>query len=729
MPRPCGRPSYCSAVAILGIVVWSLVGCETPSGSTEGAPTAEAEEAEPVRIPTPVRTHIVGARTPVALKIRPEQWHEIAPAVERLADALPLGPLLESGAESIHSEGLADYLTRTFAGFEAPDRLLGEGPIYVRFEVLGAERYRRAARIGLPIPSPQDGGAYPAASLVRVLFPADDAGALADAIERRVAIARRDVRTVVSTEGAFCRLDIVHRTGPDASRERIAEIVDRLRDETDRAPEELSPAVRRFVASESPVAALADLGDLKDWYLAQRGLAIGRSAARTDTAGRRSWVVQGSAVATALHLVTLRSARTIDEYVVELSGDGTGGFQLVGTGTRTVFGRHLQSSIAGAGELPALSVPGGSPQTLVADAAFGLDVAALEREAPGAVDVVGGDRAALRGADDILRVYRVAGAGTAVGLLHNPEHVARLAGAAGRDLVGVPLPSSARLRMVRVPGASDRPFRGTLHARFAFDETAPVSGDGGSRLGGLSSWFPEPTRAFDWETARQEGATERLTVQVGGSIEGVASGGATRSVSTGLALEAIPDRVVEALEQTSLDPRLVRALQGLQSLPSIRVATAGSPTLTRVRLRVGAGEPAPLDVASPEIELVERSGRVACLDRMTVALHKFKQTLPALAPANLDGAQRLVDRLARSFDACQGDSAVDPSYRKWALGRAAWLAGWRAEIALERRLEAGETDRRRIRRPRKAAAILYERACENGDAAGCRAREALPRAN
>ena len=478
MPRPCGRPSYCSVVAILGIFLLPFAGCETPSGSTEGAPTAEAEEAEPVRIPQPVRTHIVGARTPVALKLETERWHEVAPAVERLAEALPLGPLLESAAEAIRQEGLAAYLTRTFAGIEAPDRLLSDGPAYVRFEVLGAEAYRRAARVGLPIPSPQDGGHYPAATLVRFLFPSDDPGALADALERRVAIARRDVRTVVATEGEFCRLDVLRPIGPAASRDRINALVDRLRTGPDPASAEVTAAARRFVGSESPVAALADLADLKSWYLARRGLAIGRSAANADAAGRRRWVVQGSAVATALHLVALRSARSLDDYIVELSGDGSGGFQLVGTGTRTALGRHLRASTTATRRLPALSVLGGSPDTLVADAALGLDFAALEREAPGAVNVVGGDGPALRDGDAILRVHRVAGAGSVVGLLHNPEHVARLLGAAGRERLGAPPPSFARLRMVRVPGESDRPWRGTLHALFDLDAAGVASGKG-----------------------------------------------------------------------------------------------------------------------------------------------------------------------------------------------------------------------------------------------------------
>lgn len=716
----CARTSpYLVGLLLLGGLCLGIAGCSTVAPpQADGSADAESSRRS---IPEPVRRHILARETSVALMIRPGRWDELAPAVEQLSTALPLGPTLDSISTALRKHGLFEYLTHNVGGFRAPGSLVGDGPVYVRFDLLGADRFLEATRVGLPVPAPVRGGHYPAGTAVRFLVPSDHPGVLAEAVE--VADdGRRRLEITASQAGDFCRIDVL-QFGRYVGGKRRARMLDRRTEAGgDDTGSSLSPAARRFARSTSPVAAYADTGALRRLYLARRGIAIGAAASRASRPDRRRWVVHGSAVGTAVHLMALRSARGIAKYVVRVNGDESGGVCIDGTATRTRFGRHLWDATTGSRRLPAPAVPAQSSESLVADVTFGRDWRALEQQAPGAVDLFGGDVPTFRDAGDIAHVSRVSGAGLWVGWLHSPGHLYRLGSAVSREWYGMAPPSFLRMRMARVPGETTRPIRGGLQALFAF---GGVGDERRRRVSGLRRLLDRLQRrdiGIDYRLDGADDETGRLTVAAGMPVE-EASGDTAASVGTGLRLTAVPGRVLEALEWASADPALIDALEGLRTLPPVHLQTAASSTITRFRLHVGPQPPEPLEVGSSSARLADLPDRVACLDRMTVAVHHFKRALPALGPSDLEGVSELLDELRGSIAKCGDDSAVGDTYRDWVLGRAAWLAGWRAEIAWHKRLARGEAGRRRTR---KVADTLYRRACAKGDSAGCKARRALP---
>ncbi|MFB6350640.1 MAG: hypothetical protein ABEK29_02470, partial [Bradymonadaceae bacterium] len=293
---------YGAVVGILSLVCHAPLGCSTPSPERGDTPSEEATGDR--RVPAPVRTSIVGGDPPLAFAIRPHRWEEIAPAVDHLSAALPLGPDLASLSTAVRRRGLLDVLTRRFGHFRIPLALVREDTVWVRFDVLGTDRYDRAARVGLPVPAPGRGGHYPAATRVRFLVPSANTDALAEVVEAAEQH-RPDVTIAATPAGDFCRIEVL-QFAPYVDDERRAAIRDRSAGEAEEGPSpELSPPARRFLRTRSPVAAYADIDALRTWYLAHRGLEIGTAAWRATREDRRRWTVRGSAVATAIQLMTL----------------------------------------------------------------------------------------------------------------------------------------------------------------------------------------------------------------------------------------------------------------------------------------------------------------------------------------------------------------------------------------------------------------------------------------
>jgi len=719
LARPARASSYREVVVIAGLLCVTQLACRTHAPTPD--PAFGSSEARQRSVPEAVRTHVLGGEPPLALAIRPHRWEEVAPAVERLSAVLPLGRRIGSWSTTMRRRGLLGFLADTFGGFDIPGALVRDGAAYVRFDVLGGDDYLRAARVGLPVPAPERGGTYPAAIRVRYLVPSAHTEALAEVVE--VAGDDRPALAVeTDTEAGFCRIDIL-RFAPYVGSERRAEL--RARSAAappgDGASADRSPMARRFLRARTPVAAYAEVDALRTWYLARRGVAVGTGAWRARRTDRRRWIVRGSAVATAVQLTALRSAREFETYVLRLAGDEDGGVRLVGTAARTAFGRDVWHGTSGSRDLPAQA---GAPRVdgrLAADVTLGRDLRALQRRAPGAVNLLGGGVPALRGGDAIARLVSTAGAGAAIGAVHGPAHLTRLGDAYLRERLGA-TPSFLRLQLT---GGADAPPSGRLHVRFDIADPA-AGGDrrietlrrGVARLAGR---LPE----LDHRLEVGDDGTGRLSVALGAPVD-TPDRGDLEAVEPGARMTAVPERLVALLGDIGLSRAWARTLEPLGTLPPVRVETAASPTHFRARLQMGAESPEPLRAESSEDSPPILPDRADCLDRMTAELHKYKRALPALGAADLDGATELLERLGRGIGGCSGETSPGRAEIDWMLGRASWLAGWRAEIAWRKGKAARGGERERAR---ETAAALYRRACQYGDAAGCRARRALATAD
>ncbi|MFB6350639.1 MAG: hypothetical protein ABEN55_02320, partial [Bradymonadaceae bacterium] len=383
----------------------------------------------------------------------------------------------------------------------------------------------------------------------------------------------------------------------------------------------------------------------------------------------------------------------------EVTGTETGGFRLLATGTRTAYGRDLWHATAGARKLATPSVSASADGSLVADVTLGRDFRAIEQKAPGAVDLFGGSAPALRGADDLERVAGTAGAGAWIAGLHSPAHLYRLGGRLFDERIATP-PSFLRLRLARRSGESAPPFHGSLHALF------DIGGLGAERQRRVSRLQRQIDRiagglpgVHDRLNVGDDGMG-RLTLAAGAAGHG-AAGESVDSVGPGVQMTIVPERLVDLLGELSAPPGLVESLATLRTLPPVRLATAASGRRVRLRLQMGPRDPKPLTLDSTERRLATLPDRAACLDRLTVALHNYKRSLPVLGPADLEGMRQLLDRLARSVERCRGEGELERAYLEWVLGRAAWLAGWRAEIAWRKELPARGHG---LERSRRAAA-------------------------
>jgi hypothetical protein len=180
-------------------------------------------------------------------------------------------------------------------------------------------------------------------------------------------------------------------------------------------------------------------------------------------------------------------------------------------------------------------------------------------------------------------------------------------------------------------------------------------------------------------------------------------------------------------------------------MPPVVFETASSRTQTRFRFGFGGGTPEPLEAGEAAGELPEVGPAAACLDRVTVAVHRFKRALEATDPRSLSTQKRLAERFASRLPECPDAADISSDELQWFRGRATWLLAWRSAVivgnqtetiarcrpgeadaelrgasCLERALaRASDEQTQGLRGAANVAETMYRRACELGDELAC----------
>lgn len=745
--------SHATVVWLVALTGLAVGGCaSSPSESNEeedtvlhGPPSDESAPDSEAPSEAPVRTEILGGSTPFAAKIQPDGWDDIDDGVATLAEALPLGFRLQSTVETLHTEGLYGGLATEVGRFDDLRHLSEGEAVYLRADILGAGRYRRAARVGLPVPPPDGRGLYPVGPRLRMLLPTERPVALADEIERSWKETESDAERVAAPERGYTRVDIFWPNREYVAEERIEEIVDRLGTVPGGRPPADAASVERLRRAEAPVTLYSDIGDLQTWYLARTGIEAATAAAGASGADRRRIAVTASAATSGVGLLSLRSARSYEDYLVTIEGDGEGALSVEGMATRTDRGVRLGQLAALEVEVPAFEARAAPEASLIADLRFARDFEALRRQSPGAVEVVGGKDAALSGAGAIAQMRRASGVGAWLGALHSPEHLSNVFGFYFQERYGVPPPSALYLRVAGRGAEADTPVRGGLEALFNLGDT---EAERDQIIDYLDRWLKAiPTGSIDWqgELERRDDGFGRVALAVGTSLETLLADESTDISSGSVGGRIVPVRLLSALEGFGVSAEKLEPFGGLADMPPVAFETASSRTRTKFRFRFGGGRPEALEAGESEASLPEVGPAAACLDRVTVAVHKFKRALEATDPRSLSTQKRLAARFASRLPECPDAAEVSLDDLQWFRGRAIWLLAWRAAVIVGNQTEgiarcrpggedadlrgascleraaarASDEQLRGLRRAANVAETMYRRACELGDELAC----------
>lgn len=746
--------SHATVVWLVALVGLAVGGCaSSPPDSDEeddavlhGPPSDQRPSDSDVPSEVPIRTEILGGSTPFAAKIQPDGWEDIDDGVATLAEALPLGSRLQSTVETLHTEGLYGGLASEVGGFDELRHLSEGEAVYLRADILGAGRYLRAARVGLPVPPPDERGLYPAGPRLRMLLPTDRPVALADEIERAWdEEAESDAERVAAPERGYTRVDIFWPNREYVADERIDEIVDRLGEVPKGRPAADTSSVERLRRAEAPVTVYSDIGDLQTWYLARTGVQSATAAAGANGADRRRIAVTASAATSGVGLLSLRSARSYEDYLVTIEGDGEGAMTVEGVAARTDRGARLGQLAELDIEVPAFQARAAPEASLIADLRLARDFEALRRQSPGAVEVVGGNDAALSGAGAIAQMRRASGAGAWLATLHSPEHLSNVFGSYIQERYGVPPPSALYLRVAGAGAEADIPIRGGLQALFNLGDTEAERDE---ITDNLDRWLEAiPTGSIDWqgELERRDDGFGRVALAVGTSLETLLADESTDISSSSAGGRIVPARLLSALEGFRISAEKLEPFGGLADMPPVAFETASSRTRTKFRFRFGGGRPEALEAGESEASLPEVGPAAACLDRVTVAVHKFKRALEATDPRSLSTQKRLAERFASRLPECPDAAEVSSDDLQWFRGRAIWLLAWRAAVIVGNQTEgiarcrpggedadlrgascleraaarASDEQLRGMRRAANVAETMYRRACELGDELAC----------
>ncbi len=742
-------------VSALIAIVWS--GCASPDAEREadeestlhGPPSGEASAPRGSGSEDPVRTEILAGSTPLAVKIHPEDWSDIEKGVGTVGEALPLGPRLGSVLERVRRRGVFGALGRELEGFGELEHLEADRPVYLRADVLGAGEYLQAARVGLPVPPPDGEGRYPAGPRMRLLLPTQRPRALADEIEAIWQESEGEAEREVVGEEGFVRVEIFWPNREYVGESRVAELAEEMLERPGGEPEGRTAALEQFRGSEAPVAVYTDAGDLQRWYLAQTGLDAATASAGASGEDRRRIAIRASAATTGVNLMALRSARSFDDYAIRVEGDGEGGLTITGTGVRTELGSRLGRLANASGELPGWTERSAPESRLAVDLRFARDFEALERTAPGAVEVVGPD-APLSSAEALGAISRASGLGAVLGAVQSPEHLAHVGAFWVRDRYRVPPPTVLRLRLAGAGEGSEGPACGGVQALFNLGDSEPERKRRFEAIDGHLRAIPRGG-AVEWrgELERRDDGMGRLTIGLERPLEELFAGETARRVEGETSFRAVPARFVSVLKEYGVSEPMLQAFGGLAEVPPVTFETASSPRRLRFRLAVGGSASESLEVGEGSGELREVEPESACLDRLTVAVHEFKRALESTDPTDLGVQQRLAERFASKLPACREAGEISEEYLGRVEGRAMWLLAWRAEVVLgdqtesiarcrpgereaelrgasclERALARSSGKRSEgLRRAAKVAEAMYRRACERGDEAACGSAE------
>ena len=705
-------------IAILAtlLALGGLAGC---AGSQTKADKTAAQQAPQHPAPQAVQAYMLGRDVPMILKVRPDQWSELSGGLSTVTSALPLPGSMRRLIETVDQQGPFRYWGDKIAGYGPMEGLDPTRAVYIGVGYVGDEQYLRAAGVGLPTP-PQS--QMPVGIQTRLLIPSDDPEALAESIRSNLPSDPPGAMQTATPAGTFVRVENLYPARRVASRERAEAVFEQM-SATAEAPTLPAPteAMRAFIEADAPGSVYLSADGARRFFINQSGLEMAVAARGASPENVARLFMAGTQVVQGISLFSPRSARSFEDFMATIDGDGEDGVVVEATATRTAHGAELWKEGSASGQVAAFSKEATPEEDLLLDAAISYDAAGVGAAAGGDLFTEGED-APLGRTGDVANYMRSSGLGGYYGMLHSPEHFAGLLARTFRQSIGLQLPSHVRLRVVEGQVDGKPGLKGGFRALVDLGESGAARTEAATRIRMMLDRL-DGVPMFDVNSSfeQDEGRGE---VSVGLNL----GGGALLSEESepydrgiGLAL-AIP-KLAEALQTPGRRlPGLNAAMIGrmLDGFPPLALTSATGKSGVRLRLYLGGGELDGLE-APDGGELRGLEETAGCLDGVTAGATRFADALSKADPFEKKYLEGALDEIDEAVEGCEG-SGVAATDREWFRARARWVVGWRTEQAADSTPEEMADERQK---GVTLARSFYQKACELGDEAGCRAAKAL----